>query len=92
MAIEEQCQSSPTRWSSHPSGIGYRRAGTVSGSGSCCSGSTAGNAPMMDSGTANGSDSQELTRVQNYDAGSNENTNVTQAAPTSAQRRRPPAR
>ena len=38
---------------------------------------------MMDSGTANGSDSQELTRVQNYDAGSNENTNVTQAAPTS---------
>ena len=38
---------------------------------------------MMDSGTANGSDSQELTRVQNFYAGSNENTNVTQAAPTS---------
>ena len=85
MPINESFQSgqTATAWSSHPSGIGYRRAGTVSGSGSGGGSSTPGNVPMLDSGTANGSDSQELTRVQNYDAGSTENTNVTQAAPTS---------
>jgi hypothetical protein len=37
----------------------------------------------MDSGTCDGSDQSELTQLQTYNTGANENPNVTQSAPTS---------
>ncbi len=95
--LEESYQpgGSHTQWMTHPSGIGYRRssAGVVggghsggSGSGSGSSGMgppMSGNSPMMDSGTSDGSDADELTRLNSFDTGANENANATQAAPTS---------
>jgi hypothetical protein len=84
--------SSPTPWVSHPSGIGYRRSvpassgsGGGSESGSGCGGSPGipGNAPITDSGTADGSNDQELARLANFDTGGNENPTSTQTAPTS---------
>ncbi len=94
--LEESYQSSgsPTEWQSHPSGLGYRRSSPgVSGGGHSGGGSgsggggtgpaMAGNSPVMDSGTSDGSDADELTRLQSFDTGGNENANTTQAAPTS---------
>jgi hypothetical protein len=90
--LEESFQSGsqPTNWTSHPSGIGYRRSSpgvtTWTGSGSASTSSTgppiAGNAPTMDSGMADGGGGEEMTRLANFLTGGNENPTSTQPGPT----------
>src|SRR5579885_1911166 len=98
LVIEDSDRSvgAQTALVAYPMGIGYRRAGSYSNGGSGSGsgsgggsgsgsggGSTAGNAPVLDSGTSDGSDQAELTRLSSYNTGANENPNVGQAAPTS---------
>ena len=79
-----------TNWVSHPSGIGYRRAGYLasssgSGSGSGSSGSYTpipGVSPEFDSGMNTGTTGQELERVTNFYTGAEENPTSAQSAPT----------
>ena len=89
--LEESSESGstnqPSNWVSHPSGIGYRRVAAPNGG---SSGSSSGSSsqsspatpPLMDSGTANGSNSDEAARLANFDAGGNENPTGPQPAPT----------
>ena len=78
---------SPVAWVAHPSasGIGYRRpsAGVASSGSTAAIPASPGNQPVMDSGTSDASDADELNRVENYDTGGNQNPNVTQSAPIS---------
>ena len=78
---------SPSNWVAHPSasGIGYRRPspGVASSGSQAAIPPSTGDQPVMDSGTSDGSDSDELSRVTNFDSGSNENGGVTQSMPTS---------
>ncbi len=79
----------PTNWVSHPSGIGYRRSSpgiiTTTGSGSSASTSQGpplpGNAPSMDTGLSDGGTTAELTRLNNFNAGGNENPTAMQPGP-----------
>ena len=79
VSLEEDLGPSgtPTNWQSHPSasGIGYRRAsgGVASSSGHAAIPPSYGNQPIMDSGTSDGDDSEEVNRVSNFDDGSDEN-------------------
>jgi len=86
--------TSATNWALHPSGIGYRRSvaadsSSGNGSGSAYSPGIAGNAPITDSGTTDGSNDQELARLVIFDAGGNENPTSTQTAPTSRAEQQP---
>ena len=76
---EAYSSSSPTNWVSHPTGIGYRRPAPANGG----LPANSGNGPITDSGTADGSNDQELARLTNFDTGGNENSTATQTAPTS---------
>ena len=76
---EAYSSSSPTNWVSHPTGIGYRRPAPANGG----LPANSGNAPITDSGTADGSNERELARLTNFDTGGNENSTATQTAPTS---------
>ncbi len=81
----------PTNWISHPSGIGYRRSSpgiiTTTGSGSSASTSQGpplpGNAPSMDTGLSDGGTTAELNRLNNFNAGGNENPTAMQPGPVS---------
>ena len=69
-------------WTSHPSAIGYRRQGYVTGGSHGGSGSMtvtiAAVAPEFDSGMNSGADQDEMERLENFGQGAQENPLVAQ--------------
>ena len=94
IVLEQNVGGSGT-WVSHPSAIGYRRAGLYrasgGGSGSGGGGSGSGGsyiaiaavAPEFDSGMNQGTDQDEMERLENFSQGAQENPTVAQSQPTS---------
>ena len=73
--------SDETNWVSHPSAIGYRRAGGYSAS--CGSHVTISEVmPEFDSGMNEGSTGEEMERITDFYTGAEENPTVAQSAPT----------
>src|ERR1700678_4391536 len=74
-------------WTSHPSAIGYRRQGYVTGGSHGGSGSMtvtiAAVAPEFDSGMNQGTDQDEMERLDNFGQGAEENPTVAQSQPVS---------
>jgi hypothetical protein len=74
-------------WASHPSAIGYRRQGYVTGGSHGGSGSMtvtiAAVAPEFDSGMNQGTDQDETERLLNFSQGAEENPTVAQSQPVS---------
>ena len=74
-------------WTSHPSAIGYRRQGYVTGGSHGGSGSAtitiAAVAPEFDSGMNQGTDQDEMERLENFSQGAQENPTVAQTQPIS---------
>jgi hypothetical protein len=74
-------------WSSHPSAIGYRRQGHVTGGSHGGSGSATitieAVAPEFDSGMNEGTDPDEMERLQNFSQGAQENPTAAQTQPIS---------
>ena len=95
IVLEQNLGGSGT-WVSHPSAIGYRRAGLYRASGGGGSGSGGGGsgsggsyiaiaavAPEFDSGMNQGTDQDEMERLENFSQGAQENPTVAQSQPTS---------
>jgi hypothetical protein len=74
--------SDETNWVSHPSAIGYRRAGVYAASSSGSHVTIAEVAPGFDSGMNDGTSGEELTRITNFYTGAKENPTAAQSAPT----------
>ena len=71
---------STTEWLSHPEMIGYQRPVPVGDSSTDSESETL--SPEFDSGMNDGSDGQELERVENFYTGAEENPTSAQSAPT----------
>lgn len=93
IALQEQGGWGLRTWASHPSAIGYRRRGQfgggVGGSGSGGGGGSGSSvvvipavSPEFDSGMNDGTDGQELERLENFYSGAEENPTSAQSAPT----------
>jgi hypothetical protein len=74
--------SDETTWVSHPSAIGYRRAGVYAAISSGSHVTIAEVAPGFDSGMNDGTSGEELTRISNFYTGAEENPTAAQSAPT----------
>jgi hypothetical protein len=93
IALQEQGGWGLRTWASHHSAIGYRRRGQfgggVGGSGSGGGGGSGSSvvvipavSPEFDSGMNDGTDGQELERLENFYSGAEENPTSAQSAPT----------
>ena len=85
--VLEQGVDATGTWTSHPSAIGYRRQGHVTGGSHGGSGSATitimAVAPEFDSGMNQGTDQDEMERLENFSQGAQENPTVAQSQPTS---------